>query len=260
MSESTVQLDYAKPPRWHRRMWLGRAIILIALMTGGVAAWRRGPEKWERAKLLYWQWRCMNFTAPAEEVVFDRNPAGKSELLDGRLGYATRQTYYGYSGPPLTEALRIPRCEERFAALANGSTWASGQNPVLFMHERTAPSGYRYLIILRGADILEHTLNVGQLSAYPDSFKPGDWQSLPVPTDPGHSREDFYPLWLPAPTRLRIYAGQVDAKKADHFTIRYEEEGRTKTVDGFVDDAPVDDRLEPGVRQVRVRLSEETAR
>src|SRR4051794_34337155 len=81
MAETTVQLDYANPPRWHRRRWFRRVMLGILLIALSAAAWRWGPEKWERAKLLYWQRQCMNYTAPADQIAYDQEPGGTSTLL-----------------------------------------------------------------------------------------------------------------------------------------------------------------------------------
>jgi hypothetical protein len=58
------------------------------------------------------------------------------------------------------------------------------------------------------------------------------------------------------PKRLRIYAGQADPNNASHFSIRYEEDGRTKFVVGYLNDARVDPgRKMPGVDYAQVKLT-----
>jgi hypothetical protein len=66
VSGSLLQLDYARRPAWHRRRalrWIAVGVVLVVVAGSG---WRWGPEKWKRAELLYWQWRCLRYTAPAD--------------------------------------------------------------------------------------------------------------------------------------------------------------------------------------------------
>jgi len=252
MSESDIQLDYAKPPRWHRRRWFARAMIAVALIAVAASAWRWGPEKWEKAQLLYWQWRCMTYSPPADQIVFDQDPAGKSPLLNGGQEYIP-VVESGFDGPAITVAARVPDCTNRFISLlyGPGKNWSQ---PILFMHERTTRSGHRYLIILFGESFEKMDYLDGQLGPQYVSYKPGTLRNRPEPAGNSMNFKDDYLQW-PSPRHLRIYAGQADPIDASHFTIRYVEDGKTRMVDGYLEDAETGDPASdssPGMARVKL--------
>jgi len=66
--------------------------------------------------------------------------------------------------------------------------------------------------------------------------------------------KDDYLQW-PSPRHLRIYAGQADPIDASHFTIRYVEDGKTRMVDGYLEDAETGDPASdssPGMARVKL--------
>ncbi|HET6248696.1 MAG TPA: hypothetical protein VFE47_13420 [Tepidisphaeraceae bacterium] len=66
---SAPLLQYAKPPRWHRRRRYRRlafAFVFIAT-AGAVYHWRQ--PIWFRGQLLYWQDRCLTYSAPGDQVI-----------------------------------------------------------------------------------------------------------------------------------------------------------------------------------------------
>ena len=90
-----VELDYAKPPRWHQRRWLVWALLgasLVALYVG----WRtaQGPRKRFAQKWAVWQdLRACMADAPGPEVVaFEghprrmQRPSGYAAYVGGRTG------------------------------------------------------------------------------------------------------------------------------------------------------------------------------
>jgi len=131
------------------------------------------------------------------------------------------------------------------------------------MHERTAPSGHRYLIVLIGEGPATTFDYAGQLCVGSYSFVPGNWSS-----EPARSGNNG-PFWSASmwqsnlkPERLRIYAGQADPEDASHFTVRYEFEGKMEIMDGFVDDiewGKEGDPWDPLTRAVRVKLTHRRA-
>jgi hypothetical protein len=202
----------------------------MALIAFGGIAWRWGPEKWERAKLLYWQWRCMNYSPPPDEIVYDQVPNGRSALLNGSSKYVA-VTEHDFVQGSTTAAAMVPDCEDHFAKnpLVGGSGF---QPPIVFMHDRAAPSGRHYLVILRGDSI--PFLQIGRLPLDFEAFKTGDWRE--GPEDASGVRPWSGPVSVPVRERIRIYAGQADPADPTHFTVRYTEDGNDAVADGYVDD------------------------
>src|SRR5580658_7141971 len=79
-SPASVPLEYAPaPPRWRkpaRRFLLGLVLTMIAF-----CGWRWGPYAWHQTRLLYWQRQCMDFSLPADTVVYEEEPAAATLLL-----------------------------------------------------------------------------------------------------------------------------------------------------------------------------------
>jgi hypothetical protein len=65
----TTPIDYAPPLPWHRRKLLRRALIaIVILLLFALAAYYFGPAVYRRARILYWQHRCMNHVDPPTKV------------------------------------------------------------------------------------------------------------------------------------------------------------------------------------------------
>ena len=106
------------------------------------------------------------------------------------------------------------------------------------MHDRAAPSGRHYLVIVRGDGFSVPYLRVGQLPLNYDVWSPGGWRVYPETAGGGGAWQG--PVAMPPALPLRIYAGQVDPNDPSHFTIRYEQAGRKGIVDGYVSDQQID--------------------
>jgi hypothetical protein len=250
MTSALVQLGYAKPPPLDRRKPFRRAVIAIALIAVAGAAWRWGPEKWERAKLIYWQWRCLNYSPPPDEIVFDQVPNGRSPLLNGSSKYVPRTETDQLRGTT-TAAASVPECETNFANAVRLQSTPAMQPPILFMHERSAPSGRQYLVILRGDDIPYE-----QIAGLPldcDTFTIANWRDDGWCA--GGLRSYDGPVPLPVDEQIRIYAGQADPIDETHFTVRYIQNGITRIVDGYVEDRQEEtDTTLPGAFTAWVKL------
>lgn len=65
-----------------------QALALVALTMLGLATWRGGAPAWEYAKVRHYQRQCFNYTAPADQVVYEEKPAAAAKLLSNPSDYA----------------------------------------------------------------------------------------------------------------------------------------------------------------------------
>lgn len=113
-------------------------------------------------------------------------------------------------------------------------------NPLLFLHARTAPNGTEWLVIVRRP----HPGSRQSFDA-PIGFEvfldPPSWTIRDSPLSPPTLTGDVInPLFhrpdgTPTPT-LIFYAGQFDPADASHFTIAYKRDGDPGVIDGYLRD------------------------
>ncbi len=229
---SPAPLDYAPAPPLQRRRWFRRTVMVAFMLSLAGITWRWGPEKWQRAKLLYWQRQCLNYSQPADEVVYDQDPTRDSAWAK-QPGYrATPLTSAWYPSPHVAAA-KYADCLNPLMAVVDRSAQFQAY-PVVFMHERRALSGNPYLVVVVGRP--DHELN-GKL--YPLDFtalpiRPGTWTDTPSNESFEPVYDDMTPIRQPLP--VRMFAGQVDAVDASHFTFIYEVAGTRHVIDGYVED------------------------
>jgi hypothetical protein len=110
---------------------------------------------------------------------------------------------------------------------------------VLFLHERTSPSGARRLVVVL-SDFMTDTKPKFIAGYDVDAFAHGQasW-SQPPGEDVCYWDIDVLDSVSPTPPHVRVYAGQADAGDRSHFTIRYEVDGAAKIVDGYLQDGPM---------------------
>src|SRR5438128_1167983 len=78
----TPPLEYAPGAPLRRRRWRRRAIYALMIVAAGVAVWRTAPAFFRQARYVYWQSRCMSFTAPANFVAYEEEPTRAVALLN----------------------------------------------------------------------------------------------------------------------------------------------------------------------------------
>jgi len=218
-NQTSSPLDYApaqKPNRWRV---IRRAALWIAVALLAVLAVRRGPDFLRRVAFLYHQRGCLRYTAAADQVVFDSNPARVAILASDRNfvivgGCASRKP------PPDWSAVRSgPLISTR-----------PGSPAVLFLHERAAGGVPRLIAVERieGAnasphfipdyDVEPHTISPAMLTSAAQEIRFG----FDVEVKDNGSDD------------IRIYAGQPDPVDDSRFTIRYELRGKSQLVEGRV--------------------------
>jgi hypothetical protein len=158
-------LAYAPAPPFHRRRWWRGTVLLAALLIAGGAAWRWGPEKWSAARMLYAQRQCLAYAPPADEVVYEADPAAAARLAS-RAGFRlVAVPAFSGSGPPAVAAARTP--------VPSGAT--------VFLHERLTPDGGRVLVHVGFVtDPSGVAMFIPGYDATVDVFEPGTWSAPPT--------------------------------------------------------------------------------
>jgi hypothetical protein len=207
----------------------------------GLATWKWGPAALRQAQVRYYQHQCLIYAAPADQVVYEEEPAEAAKLLANRSDYAPFR--WDFWAPPSAKmpapaATRILPSYQSFESLNGrrmGMPGGTAYESVLFLHERTTSSGQRRLVkvtliaapfsfwafVIEGDGYESHRW--AQSNRYPTWIEPLD-------TGPRNSGSP----WPPHPPQLRIYAGQPDPKDASHFTIRYQAWGQQDVMDGYL--------------------------
>jgi hypothetical protein len=232
---SRPALDYAPGAPIRRRRRIRRIVALCLLLVTVVAGIIWGPTAWSRAKLLYHQRQCLRYTAPADQVVFDSNPARVAQLT-------ADPNYVIWRGC----AFRKPPADWP-AVLTSATGWVRVGGPAgatLFLHELKAGGQSRLVMLertaaanespyfLAGYDVETHTLT-------PATFRNPHLTELQFPMD-------IDVIDGMGPHDIRIFAGQVDSADASHFTVRYESQGQTHTAHGYLrPDGHVDLKRDP---------------
>jgi hypothetical protein len=215
-------LDYAPGAPIRRRRRIRRAIRACLALATTVAAFIWGPTTWSRTKLLYHQRQCLTYVAPADEVVFDSNPARVAQLAHDPNYLIARGC-----------AFRKPPAHWSAILTASGSRPTASPTALIFLHELKA-GGVRRLVqfertaaadespyFLPGYDVATHTMILATFG------KP-------------QVTEQQFPMVLDVLDTIgphldiRIYAGQPDPADASHFTVRYESQGRTHVAQGHL--------------------------
>jgi hypothetical protein len=237
----TLELDYAKPLRWHQRRWLVWVLLaasLVALYVGwrtSLGPRRRFSQKWAVRQNL----RACMVDAPGPEVVaFEGHPRsvqwspGYAHYVGGRSGRVPMYAYHSTS-----------------RRLEGQDSPPRMYDPVLFLHARQAPGGPQRLVVVQGwLDYPGAVMNLhlsGQI-----------WSvDVPFGSDPFEVARFAGPVLSDRPpeggtTTLRVFAGQADPQDASHFTIEYWVDGKRGVVDGWLR-APTAGRAEKVELKVR---------
>jgi len=245
-SSGPIPLDYAPAPRRHWK-WTGRIVLGLLVVATAVCAWRWGPYAWRQTKLLYWQRQCMNYSASADKVVYEEEPAAAAALLNG-----PDYSPYGLkrapapNGPvtPVQAAAFDPLCWRRLGTFTTmptrmftGPGVSGGAGGDVFLHERVSPAGHHRLVCVCYAPAA-NTFSASFIEGFDYAAfvsPPATWTTPFVPTQlsPPYDVISGLPR---VPPLVRMYAGQPDPADPAHFTIRYQMWGQEDTLDGQLKD------------------------
>jgi hypothetical protein len=216
------QFGYAsKPPPWHRRKRVRRSLLIVIVLVLLLSAWSWGPRLWQRVRVAYWQHRCLVYTAPVDQVIYEEDPTSARMLL------ASPDCAMTANNPQFVA--RRPWPWREFPSTGVGA------DGVAFLHERMTPSGQRRLVVVEvwlrwpvgtGRQVLQlnnYVIRPRAMAARPEIANNAVF-CYPV--------EEFSSL--ASTDRVRLFAGQPDASDPTHFTIGYAVNGKTGTIDGWL--------------------------
>jgi len=250
MGIDAPRLDYAPAPTFLRRRWKRIAGVLILIScTIAVFVFRSDLRAaWQRYSYLQLQRSCLNLSPPADRIAFDETSSAPALLLATDYLNAWRTS----SSDPPTALWRPDVFKEYWPSIV-AIYGPPDKAALLFLHERTTPSGERRLIyVMAWLDVLLGThqqfMTIGIYEIDPATWNKNPSQKNVIltriegmfgPADPNHI--DYASPHKP----LRIFAGQADAKDHSHFTIEYEVASQKKILDGYFRDGTTPaDRLQ----------------
>jgi hypothetical protein len=224
-------IEYAPPLPLHQRRHVRRRVIWItAILIGIPLVWYAAPRAWRHAELLYWQDKAMNYSPPADQVVFDNDPARAAELLQ-------KSTFTQELFSPGRCAFRPVQSYERFTELATPPGRFPGA--ILFLHERRNSRGERRLVVFREGPARQPTSGsfvtpIGPfLSLSFAVYRPGTLFCDPVECGAQSFSFDYV---ISNPTGVRCYSGQSEGDDPSHFSVVYEQNGIRHIIDGWLMD------------------------
>ena len=233
-------LDYSPTGRTRHKRLL-RGLCVLSVLVVALGAWLYLPPLAQHAQMLYAQRQCLRYTPPADQVVFESEPAAAARLLGDPRYRRARVYQVKPSDAVVTAAALTPACWTRMEASISSPHLRQPSSPpaiaVIFMGERKTPSGEPRLVVVTyfpypaaggnsrfvyGYEFIAYVLTPGTLGSAPMVYR----------NTGGNERMAF----SPNPARVRVYAGQPDATDASHFTIRCIIDGIETIIDGHLDD------------------------
>ncbi|HET6252290.1 MAG TPA: hypothetical protein VFE47_31680 [Tepidisphaeraceae bacterium] len=226
MSEFPAQLSYEAPRA--RRKWVGP----IALMLAGIALALVGFHFWPVAKLrlrtFYWQRQAMSYHASPDQIVLE---AGQQQRIIS-FGDAADSVAF-YHGRVLEDGTpapvgRDPRAWRETKSLL--SMPLVGDRALAFLHERHVAGGKSRIVAVE-MGYRHIAAGYWQLVAAVIVIEPG---SLGSPLRViGESITDCDNSFGPEIDN-RVYAGQIDAADASHFTVSWGNPECSFVMDGYL--------------------------
>jgi hypothetical protein len=203
------QLDYAKtPPPWYSRRLLRLAVLTSIVIASVFAGQRWLPPLWDSMQTFYWRRQAMAYTTSPNSVI-----------------------YWQANGAVSPEDVCVPKAREMLEGYEG--LWAN-----VFLHSRSRPSGGQRLVIVDLADTnffgLQRKVRFVTNISRSGSLYGQTWSDPATLGMPFEQNELF-----------RLHAGQPDPADASHFTIEYEINSGSGTIDGWLQD---DDTVKVKVR------------
>jgi hypothetical protein len=166
-----------------------RIILLVVLLGCGLASAKWLRAGWDHARLLYWQRKCLAYSAPADRVI---DQSGKQSVKEW-------QEFYALLSPPGRKAA-----------------------PVVFLGEMRTRGGRKRLVAVEvslvGASTFDgviwfdyHVIEPGGLWHRPRLVK-NDFDTVVV--------------WKSEASNVKLFAGQRDPGDPSHFKITFETHAR----------------------------------
>ncbi|MDB5332053.1 MAG: hypothetical protein JWP03_3204 [Phycisphaerales bacterium] len=233
MAATPPPINYAPPPKGIRYHWVRRLIALALLITSCALAIRYGPRLNQRLDLLRCQRAAMGYSAAADHVVYERDPARSTALLRTSSDYWAVYPSDGRPRVPPSHMLAesnvvvdFPPAWRDFYELAS----PPGRNvgAVLFLHKLRSPGAHERIVAVDG-----FATGAADLRLALAVFEPGSLAARPriISDMESNSLQKIGDL-----RAERVYAGQLDPADPSHFTILYQTANGNGTLDGWLKD------------------------
>ena len=236
--EPIIALDYEPRVPIYRSRIFRRIALLIALIVATTIAVRCSRPYVAQLRYLYLQGQCLAISAPADWVAYEEDPQ-RAAVLAKVAGYQGVNPFL----PPVGATPPVGFVPPVLNQLSGGG-WVC----MVFVHERISPAGNKRLAVLGYQVHAGSARGAREVELYgsgktPATFRPGSRMD-------GTAKSDLW-LMLAASDRLRLFWGQVDPTRADHFSIGYLLNDQRGTIDCWLRD---DGRIDMAVRDGPAKL------
>jgi hypothetical protein len=226
------------------KSWVRVGIWVCCLISVVALGVRFGPGWAHRAQVMYWQRQCVNDAPAAGTVVYEEDAVEAGTLLKSGRDFFAYAIARGPAGTSKVDAAaRVPeywwKLEGLLALRAAGvARGGPGYGAVVYLGERVSPGGKRRLICVRyqaGVSTFAAAWVAG-FDYHPTVLTRAEWDGSGGTPSYGMWAFSVLSGWPQHEVKVRMYAGQADAKDRSHFTIRYFMWGQEDTLDGYLGD------------------------
>jgi hypothetical protein len=238
---ATTSTRRARPRRERHSL---RIAVIGGVLVAIVLAIVYGRVYMKREALLRVQQACLDYAPPADQVVYDEEPARAKELLARGGDYVAVPTGGAPDDSPI--AGYVP------TAWRDMSRWVMPDRPdprnaVLFLHKRQTHVGGKVVLVCVEADRAARKLRTTLIYPGASTLDPVVVTDLDLSPPPQpdlivlKTGGDPFDAKLPPPgsgdrTDLRFFAGQFDAQDATRFNLPYEFKGQRGEFDCWLED------------------------
>jgi hypothetical protein len=209
-----------------QRRWPRRIFIAVILACAFVLSARYGPDGVAFLEFIYLQARCAGYSAPADQVVYEEDPARAAKLLQGEA-YREVRFLRPEQG---SMAIRKLDIWTRYLTAHRGTAEDLRDCAPLFLHELSAPAGAKRIVYVGYS---YYHLHAGRFIVLDKAKSPKTAKAHFSASAPLF--DDLFPTHV-LPRDLRFYAGQIDPDDPSHFTIPFQWAAQRGRVHGWLND------------------------
>jgi hypothetical protein len=195
-----------------------RAVLIASVVVTAWVAWVWGPSVWRLGILLQTHRRCLAVAVPGNKVTLDNDPRNAAPLIAADPQYVL----LGSAGPV------VWFCKDWERLIAEVSPPGRRPCATVFIGDRFTPAGKRCLVVVEAT--CEPVANGNGVVRLLGTTMIGSERRV--------VRTGLFgvPFYFDASTAMRLFAGQRDPSDPTHFTIAYQADGGSGTIDGWLRD------------------------
>ena len=225
MEPDKPKLDYSPPIGWQSRRRRRTLIVTAIVIWIGLGCyWLWVGYLGDRVAFWYWQRQAEQYSLPPGTPVYTTDPALAGKLLNSGRGYDSSNV----------AAALHPRVWRQVSEYSGAP---HSLDAPLFLHRRTRPDGVDRLVAVRPRQIATYAFSSPTASWAKWTFNIQPLTFWAGATNGPHLLcvESVGPaLEYTSDDRVTFFAGQIDPTFASHFTIAYAINGRSGTLDGWL--------------------------